>query len=70
MDCGLPGSSVRGISQARVLDYQKSFPGKKEIAISFSRESSWPRDRTSISCIDRHILYHQAHREAFLSLRF
>ena len=35
MDCSLPGSSVHGISQARVLDYQKSFPGKKEIAISF-----------------------------------
>ena len=32
----------RGILQARILDW---------IAISFSRESSWPRDQTLISCI-------------------
>ena len=42
MDCGLPGSSVYGIFQARVLEW---------IAISFSRGSSWPRDRTWVSCI-------------------
>ena len=35
MDCNLPGYSVRGISQARILE---------SVAISFSRESSWPRD--------------------------
>ena len=35
MDCSLPGSSVRGIFQARVLEW---------IAISFSRGSSRPRD--------------------------
>ena len=45
MDCGLPGSSVHGISQARVLEW---------IAISFSRGSSWPRGRTRVSrIIDR-----------------
>ena len=33
MDCSLPGSSVHGISQARILEW---------IAISFSRGSSWP----------------------------
>ena len=41
-DCSLPGSSVHGIFQARVLEW---------VAISFSRGSSWPRDRTWVSCI-------------------
>ena len=40
MDCGLPG--VHGILQARTLEW---------VAISFSRESSWPRDQTRVSCI-------------------
>ena len=42
MDCSLPGSSVHGIFQAIVLEW---------IAISFSRGSSQPRDRTRVSCI-------------------
>ena len=42
MDCSLPGSSVRGILQARILEW---------IAISFSRGSSWPRDWTQVSRI-------------------
>ena len=42
MDCSLPGFSVHGIFQARVLEW---------IAISFSRGSSRPRDRTWISHI-------------------
>ena len=37
LDCTLPGSSVHGILQARVLEW---------VAISFSRGSSQPRDRT------------------------
>ena len=37
MDCSLPGSSVHGIFQARVLEW---------VAISFSRGSSWPRDQS------------------------
>ena len=41
-NCSLPGSTVRGILQARVLEW---------VAISFSRRSSQPRDQTSISCI-------------------
>ena len=41
MDCSPPGSFVRGISQARLLEW---------VAISFSRGSSWPRDRTHSSC--------------------
>ena len=42
MDCSLPGSSVHGIFQAIVLEW---------IAISFSRGSSQPRDRTRVSRI-------------------
>ena len=41
MDCSPPGSSVHGIFQARVLEW---------VAISFSRGSSRPRDRTPVSC--------------------
>ena len=55
MDCSLPGSSVRGIFQARILESG---------AIFFSRGSSQPRDRTWISCIFRGILYHWATWEA------
>ena len=39
-DCSLPGSSVHGIFQARVLEW---------VAISFSGGSSQPRDRTRVS---------------------
>ena len=42
MDCSLPGSSVHGIFQARVLEW---------IAISFSRGSSQTRDWTWVSRI-------------------
>ena len=42
MDCSLPGFSVHGILQARILEW---------VTISFSRGSSWPRDRTRVSCI-------------------
>ena len=42
MDCSLPGSSVHGIFQARILEL---------VAISFSRGSSQPRDRASVSCL-------------------
>ena len=55
MDCSLPGSSVHGISQARILEW---------VAISSSRGDSWLRDPTHISCIGRRILYHWATREA------
>ena len=41
-DCSLPDSSVHGIFQAIVLEW---------IAISFSRGSSWSRDRTRVSRI-------------------
>ena len=40
--CSPPGSSLHGILQARIL---------KWVAISFSRASSWHRDRTRVSHI-------------------
>ena len=42
IDCSLPGSSVHGIFQAKVLEW---------VAISFSRGSSQPRDWTWASNI-------------------
>ena len=42
MDCSPPSSSVHEISQARILEW---------VDISFSRGSSWPRDRNCVSCI-------------------
>ena len=50
MDYSLAGSSVHRIFQARILE---------QVAISYSRRSSQPRDQTCISCIGRWILYHQ-----------
>ena len=51
---GPPGSSSHRIFLARILEW---------VAISSSRESSWPRDRTCfscVSCIGRQVLYHWA----------
>ena len=42
MDCNLPGSSVDGIYQARILEW---------IPISFSQGSSQPRDWTRVSYV-------------------
>ena len=42
VDCSLPGSSIHGIFQARVLEW---------VAISFSKWSSQPRDWTQVSSI-------------------
>ena len=58
-DCSPSGSSVHGISQARIL---------KWVVISFSRGSSWPRNGTHISCIGRWIPYTWATREACILL--
>ena len=60
MDCSLPGSSVHGISQARILE---------QVAISFSRRSSWPRDHAHfswVSCIGGCVLYHCTILEALI----
>ena len=42
MDHSLPGSSVHGILQARILEW---------VVISFSRGSSQPKDWTHVSCL-------------------
>ena len=42
MGCYLPGFSVYGTLQARILEW---------VAIPFSRESSQPRDQTHVSCL-------------------
>ena len=42
MDSTLPGSSVHGILQARMLEW---------VIMPFFRASSRPRDQTSLSCI-------------------
>ena len=60
MDCSLPGSSVRGILQARVLEW---------VAISFSRGSSQFRDRTWVSHIANRCFTIWATREALTSLK-
>ena len=58
VDCSLPGSSVHGILQARILEW---------VAISFSRGSSWPRDQTQVSCIGGRCFNLWATREALIS---
>ena len=42
MDCSPPGFSVLGILQAKIQEW---------VAMPSSRESSWPRNQTQISCI-------------------
>ena len=42
MYCSLPGSSVCGIFQTRILE---------QVAIPFSIVSFWPRDQIRVSCI-------------------
>ena len=57
MDCSLPGSSVHGILQAKILEC---------VVISYSRGSPQPRDLTHnscVSCTGRRILYHCATSE-------
>ena len=44
MNCNLPGSSVHGILQARIVEW---------VAISFFRGSFQPRDGTRVSCIGK-----------------
>ena len=58
MDCSSPDSSVHGIFLARILEW---------VATSFSRGSSWPRDRTHIPYVLPHckqVFYRWTTREA------
>ena len=45
VDCSLPGSSVHGILQARILEW---------VAVSSSRGSSQPRDQALVSEVYMH----------------
>ena len=56
MDCSLPGSSVREILQARIMEW---------VAIPFSKGSSWSKDWTWVSCIAGSFFTIWATREAF-----
>ena len=49
VDCSPPGSSVRGNSQARMLEW---------VAMPSSKGSSLPRDGNHIFSTGRQILYH------------
>ena len=56
----LPGFSVHGILQARILEW---------IAIPFSRESSQPRDWTLVSCIaGRFLIIWATGKQCFLAM--
>ena len=55
MDCSLPGSSVHGISQARILEW---------VAISSSRGSSQPRDLNLYRQVYSLPLYHLGSQKA------
>ena len=59
MDCSLPGYSVHGILQARILEW---------VVILFARGSSWPRDQTRVSHIAGRFLTVWATREAIILL--
>ena len=56
INCSPPGSSVHGILQASILE---------GVAISFSRGSFWPRDRTWVSRIVGRCFTVWATREAY-----
>ena len=60
MDCSLPGFSVRGIFQARVLEW---------VVISFSRGSAWPRNRIQVSCTaGRFFFFYRLSYQGILSI--
>ena len=60
IQCSPTGSSVHGISQARILEW---------VLISFSRGPSWPRDWTQIPCIGIRFFTIWATREALRWVR-
>ena len=48
VDCSLPGSSVHGIFQPRILEWVVPF---------YSRESPQPRNQMRVSCIGTRVLF-------------
>ena len=59
MDCSLPGLSVNGNLQARILDW---------VSLPFFRESSWPRGQTPVSCTPGRFFTAWATKKALLLL--
>ena len=57
MDCSLPGSSIHGILQARILEW---------VVISFCRESFRPKDQTRVFCITGRLFTNWAAGEALV----
>ena len=60
MDCSLTGSSVHGVSQARILEW---------VAISYSRRSCLPRDSACISWIGGGFFTTEPPRQPWLSVK-
>ena len=60
VDCSLPGSSVHGILQERILEW---------VAISFSRGSSQSRDRNQVFCIAGRFFTIWATRKAYNAVK-
>ena len=60
MVCSLPGCSVHGILQARILEW---------ITIPFTSGSSWPRGWTQVSCISGRVITIWTTRKAQLNSR-
>ena len=58
IDCSLPGCSVHGSLQARILEW---------VAIPFSRGSSQPRDQTHVSCIAGRFYSVSSHQGSILN---
>ena len=56
MDGSLPGSSIDGVSQARVLEWGVS---------TFSKESSKPRDQTQVSSTSGRFFIVRVTREVY-----
>ena len=61
VDCSLPGSSVHGILQTRILEW---------VVIPFSRGFSSPRDQTQVSCIQADSLPSESKLILFVSIYF
>ena len=55
VDCSLPGCSIHGILQARILEW---------VAMPFPGGSSWPTNLTRVSCIAGRLFTSWATREA------
>ena len=62
MDCSLPGSSVLGILQARILEW---------VVIPFSRGSSCPRDRIQVfHMVGRHFTIRATNKDIIKHLKY